>query len=485
MTPDTDAILKRQRWQRFYLAKTLGVGEHLVPVTFPPLPVTVDGYWYDDDALPDAEVEIGDEAINLVWLCEAIRHLPGNQDSVSLPEATQEEYEALRTSIAKYGPQQPVIVDEVGTIISGRLRKRACTELGISCPAITIAGLTSQQKEQLAFELDHCRKNVTVEGKRRLARMLLLQSPATSDRDIGRAAGLDHKTVGKLRRGLEAGGEIPQVELRQGGDGKRYRFPRIVTFSDQEAQRAKVALQELNGTAPKKLLHLRRAEQLARLKRASERKAIRSQAPLLPDDSIQILHSDFRAVQIDEQVPLMVADPPYDRASLGLWHDLAAFAKKHLRPDGVLLAYSGLMYLPEVMAALSSELKYVWQFVLLHALHTRQPVLSRNITNKYKVVLMFSSGLDRSPAFLPDVLVGAGKEKDHHEWQQSIVEEMYFIERLTQPDDLVLSPFGGGFTTAAACYRLGRRCLSCDIDADAVERGRQRLALEMEATKSK
>ena len=40
----------------------------------------------------------------------------------------------------------------------------------------------------------------------------------------------------------------------------------------------------------------------------------------------------------------------------------------------------------------------------------------------------------------------------------------------------MVDPCGGGFTTAVACKRLGRRCVSCDIDEAAVIRGRERLA---------
>jgi Transposase DDE domain group 1 len=46
----------------------------------------------------------------------------------------------------------------------------------------------------------------------------------------------------------------------------------------------------------------------------------------------------------------------------------------------------------------------------------------------------------------------------------------------TQRVDLVVDPCGGGFTVAAACRNLARRCVSCDIDESAVIRGQDRLA---------
>jgi len=59
-------------------------------------------------------------------------------------------------------------------------------------------------------------------------------------------------------------------------------------------------------------------------------------------------------------------------------------------------------------------------------------------------------------------------------------EAIQIITEYTQPGDFVVDTFGGGFTTAAACHRLGRRCLTCDIDAEAVQKGFERLAWERE-----
>ena len=50
------------------------------------------------------------------------------------------------------------------------------------------------------------------------------------------------------------------------------------------------------------------------------------------------------------------------------------------------------------------------------------------------------------------------------------------IEASTNPGDLVLDPFAGVGTTAAVCRKLGRDCLSIELDADYVQAARQRLA---------
>lgn len=58
--------------------------------------------------------------------------------------------------------------------------------------------------------------------KRRAVEMMLRDDEWRhwSDRQIARKAHVDHKTVGSIRKELEAAGEIPQITKRTGGDGK-------------------------------------------------------------------------------------------------------------------------------------------------------------------------------------------------------------------------------------------------------------------------
>jgi ParB-like chromosome segregation protein Spo0J len=55
------------------------------------------------------------------------------------------EYEALTSSIWRYGVILPVVQDEFGHVIDGHQRRRACRELGIEdYPIITLRGLTGR-----------------------------------------------------------------------------------------------------------------------------------------------------------------------------------------------------------------------------------------------------------------------------------------------------------------------------------------------------
>ena len=475
----------RRGWAKFRIAEALGPGEHEVYVASPGPPVVLDVYGldYDQRGRPTAVIEAYHPDIDgISW--EAIWNEVRRQFPINTPQrpATDAEYQTLKESIAKFGSLQRVIVDEAGNVIAGRLRKRACEELCVHCPTEVISGLNEDQKEQLSFELDFCRRQLSLGDKRKTAEFLIKANPRNSNRKIGLTSGLDHKTVGGIRDELEVAGEIPQVEQRQGSDGKTYKFPKIAANSPKEENRAKTVLETLGSDAPLRPIDLKRGENLVRLKKADEWRANRANHPVLPDDSIRIVLSDFRNLQIEnDSVPLIMTDPPYVQDGMHLWKELATFAKRVLRPDGYLVTYAGTHFLPEIMAALTSELKFVWQVALIH--NGGQTVMwSRNIVNKYKPILIFSKGEPRCPIQIQDVFFGAGKEKEFHVWQQHAEEFMHFIDKFSNPGDLVVDPFGGGFTTAAACHRLGRPCLTCDIDPDCVQSGLERLAQERQSS---
>ena len=215
----------REERMKVFLLNVFGPGEHTVHhcTSSPPIRLRIEDYGLDENGTVDCEVEIidpdgGDFSLeDVVHEVEWLHNVVGKYDQ---PDATPEEYEALKASIDQFGVRLPIIVDEHNHIIDGRLRKRACNELGINCPTEVISNLSVEQKRQLALELDFCRKQVAKDGRQEMAKVFLRGSPWKSDRFIGRASGLDHHTVGTIRSKLERGGEIPHVDQRHGKDGK-------------------------------------------------------------------------------------------------------------------------------------------------------------------------------------------------------------------------------------------------------------------------
>ena len=91
---------------------------------------------------------------------------------------------------------------------------------------------------------------------------------------------------------------------------------------------------------------------------------------------------------------------------------------------------------------------------------------------------MYSKGPWRKLRRWCDTSVVNKQEKDWHDWQQPLEDVEHWVRQFSKPGDLVVDPCGGGFTTAVACYRLGRRFIGCDCDQECVLPGLQRLAEE-------
>jgi site-specific DNA-methyltransferase (adenine-specific) len=142
-----------------------------------------------------------------------------------MPPLADAEYDALKASIAAgYDPARPIVVDENGAILDGHHRQQACAELGITPPTITLPGLTEDQKHDYAMRANLAQRHLNQEQKRELIRAELNRNPDRSDREIGRLCGVDHKTVGAVRRG-----EIPHPEPEDAYLAERARAVEILT----------------------------------------------------------------------------------------------------------------------------------------------------------------------------------------------------------------------------------------------------------------
>jgi hypothetical protein len=99
----------------------------------------------------------------------------------------------------------------------------------------------------------------------------------------------------------------------------------------------------------------------------------------------------------------------------------------------------------------------------------------RQVLSQWKPILLYSRGAWQNRGLWPDVVRVNSKEKDVHDWQQPLEEAERLVRYFSQPGDLVVDPCGGGFTTAEACLRHSRKCVSCDIVPEYVAKGQERL----------
>ncbi len=140
-----------------------------------------------------------------------------------MPELTPEEYAELKADIAERGVMIPIEYDELGNVLDGYHRLKICEELGIKdYPRMIRAGMTEAEKLTHARKLNIARRHLTQEQKRVLIRDQLRATPEQSDRQIAKALGVDHKTIGTQREELEGRGEIPHLDASLGRDGKEY-----------------------------------------------------------------------------------------------------------------------------------------------------------------------------------------------------------------------------------------------------------------------
>lgn len=114
-----------------------------------------------------------------------------------LPPPSDEEYAALKESIAKHGfwDSNPVVVDENGDILDGHTRARACHELGVTYKTIVRKGLSDWEKIEYAVQSNLARRQLTPAQRRPLLKRLAelhekeLKAQAAAAKKAGNAKG--------------------------------------------------------------------------------------------------------------------------------------------------------------------------------------------------------------------------------------------------------------------------------------------------------
>jgi hypothetical protein len=188
----------------------------------------------------------------------------------------------------------------------------------------------------------------------------------------------------------------------------------------------------------------------------------------LKNSLFEVRRGDFREVLGDvESVSLILTDPPYPKDALPLWRDLGKWAADALADDGILVAYSGQLYLPQVLNNLSESLEYWWCGAVVHKGTGNLTPLShpvRKVINCWKPLVMFYKkggvGFERT---FKDLVEGVGPQKTDHNWQQPVEEAKMIINAFTNPGDLVVDPFAGSGGFCKAAHDLGRIAVGAEI----------------------
>ena len=206
-------------------------------------------------------------------------------------------------------------------------------------------------------------------------------------------------------------------------------------------------------------------------KEEKKEEKIQERKKLAEEGAKKEIEIDFRLGDFEEvfsdlpdgSIDCIITDPPYPYEFIEVWSKLSRFAKRVLKPNGYCVAYSGQMYLPEVMKRMSENLDYYWTFAVYHEGQT-QIVNGINLMCRWKPVLIFQNGKKKIENTFQDYFISEQREKNGHDWQQSKSGVAYLIEMFTKPMDIILEPFAGSGTTIIAAKEKKRKVLAAEIN---------------------
>jgi DNA modification methylase len=178
-------------------------------------------------------------------------------------------------------------------------------------------------------------------------------------------------------------------------------------------------------------------------------------------------------------VDAVVTDPPYgvNKASWDssipsddVWKEIA----RVLRPSGSLLVFSGLKYMPEVMALVGQHLDYEWPIAWYK---TNAMQFGKTGFSVLDIILWYSNGGAKFARKMRDVIEYPiiPSENDFGHPSPKPVKLMTQLVSALEGDTM-LDPFMGSGTTGVACAKLGRNFIGIERDPAYFDIAQRRIA---------
>ncbi|WP_099864709.1 MT-A70 family methyltransferase [Pararhizobium haloflavum] len=242
-----------------------------------------------------------------------------------LPPLSADDRAALEASIVQHGVLVPVEYDENGEILDGHHRVEICESLGlVDWPRFVRKGLAEDEKRTLARELNVSRRHLNAEQKRALIADQLRDTPSISSRAIAAMLGAHHSTVEKVRKDLEATGEISQLDATEGLDGRERPRKAIRTAFMPEPDNARELMATVKAIRTRQREHGRKVRTDLINEIAARGEASAGTMP--------------RAAY-----PILYADPPWEQEA---WSDETGQDRGLMYPPMPLDAIKGLLSSP-------------------------------------------------------------------------------------------------------------------------------------------
>lgn len=210
----------------------------------------------------------------------------------------------------------------------------------------------------------------------------------------------------------------------------------------------------------------------------------------LGEKGVELFNCDFNELLgerlEDGSVDLVLTDPPYHKDSLHLFGELGKFSKRVLKPDGLLVCYTGTDHMLDATMRVHAHVPWWWQIIVTH--QQADTSFKKRFQRNYKPIEVFGErpsdrlsgrqhrSVIKRDAIEGDIIEGSGGDKAHHPWGQPIEEARHLIASFSEVGELVCDPFCGGGTVPAAAAQLGRRCVATEMDEEYYRRAVARVA---------
>lgn len=404
-----------------------------------------------------------------------------------IPPLADEERNQLEANIAQDGCRDPLVVWD-GVLIDGHNRYEICTRLGIEFTTVSLEFLNRDEVMDWIDSNQLGRRNLHPDQMSLLRGRIYNRSKKAEGRPkklgqndpvctgetaekVAAKHGVSPATVkrdGKFAEAVERVSKAKPAIIAEVAAGKAPAKAAIVKAAAILEKQPEKAMAILQGG--KTLAEVQREEKKAKqeeMLHARDADKARKTAKL-KNSLFDVRRGDFRDVLQDiEGASLVLTDPPYPKDALHLWTDLGKWAANALAEDGLLVAYSGQLYLPQVLNNLSESLEYWWCGAVIHKGSGNLTPLShpvRKVINCWKPLVMFYKrggvGFERT---FRDLVEGVGPQKTDHNWQQPVEEAKILIEAFTKPGELVVDPFAGSGGFCKAAHDLGRISVGSEI----------------------